>query len=89
MKIKNGFEITDVCGEHVLMGMGEDNIDFSKVITFNETSYFIWQKMEEGVDSVETLVEALTAEYDVDAATAQKDVQALIDKLVKLGVVEA
>lgn len=89
MKIKKGFEITEVCGEHVLMGMGEENIDFSKIISFNETSLFVWRKMEQGVDTVDAIVEAMTAEYEVAADVARPDVQALIDKLVQLGVVES
>ena len=35
MKIKNGFELRNVCGENVIIAHGVENIDFTKVITTN------------------------------------------------------
>ena len=32
MKINEGFEVRSVCGEHMMVAMGEKNIDFSHVI---------------------------------------------------------
>lgn len=88
MKIKPGFEVHTVCGQDLIMGMGEQNIDFSKVITLNETSRFIWDKLKDGVDSVDSLVGALTSEYEVDEQTARNDIEALIAQFVELGVME-
>lgn len=89
MKIKPGFEVQTVCGEHILMAMGEENIDFSKVIALNETSCFIWEKMKSGIVNVDELVAAVTNEYDIDNATAKADIEALINQFVELGVMEA
>ena len=32
MRIKDGFELREICGEHVILSHGMDNIDFSKII---------------------------------------------------------
>lgn len=88
MKIKPGFETHNVCGEIMVMALGEENIDFSHVITLNETSYFIWQKLESGVDTVEELVKCITDEYDIDATTAERDLLHLLAKLQEYGVLE-
>lgn len=88
MKIKPGFEIQKVCGENILIGMGEENIDFSKVISFNETSLFIWEKMEEGASSIDAIVSSLTEEYEVDVELAKKDVTEFVNQLIELGVLE-
>ena len=42
MKIKNGFELREVCGENVIIAHGVDNIDFTKVISLNESAAFLW-----------------------------------------------
>ena len=38
MRIKEGFELREICGEHVILSHGMDNIDFSKIISLNETT---------------------------------------------------
>ena len=38
MKIKEGFEIQNVCGEHIIVPAGVDNVDYSKIISLNETA---------------------------------------------------
>lgn len=88
MKIKPGFQIHSVCGENIVMALGEENVDFSHIIALNESSLFIWNKMNEGVDNIDDLTKCITDEYDIDDATARKDVEALIQQLVKYGVVE-
>lgn len=88
MKIKPGFQVHSVCGENIIMALGEENVDFSHIIALNESSLLIWNKMNEGVDNIDDLTKCITDEYDVDDDTARKDVEALVSKLVKYGVVE-
>lgn len=88
IKVKPGFEVQEVCDQHVLMAMGEQNIDFTKIISLNETSLFIWNKLSEGVNTIEGLANAITTEYDIDLETAKHDIETVIDKLHELGVVK-
>lgn len=45
MRIKDGFELREICGEHVILSHGMDNIDFSKIISLNETcGKRLWEK---------------------------------------------
>lgn len=88
MKIKPGFQVHSVCGENIIMALGEENVDFSHIIALNESSLLIWNKMNEGVDNIDGLVKCVTDEYEIDDATARKDVEALLQQLVKYGVVE-
>lgn len=44
MRIKDGFELREICGEHVILSHGMDNIDFSKIISLNETAAFLWKE---------------------------------------------
>ena len=88
MKIKPGFELRDVCGEHIIVAFGEENIDFSKVISLNETAAMMWRQAEKGDFSAQTLADALCDEYQVDAYTALRDVTQTIDEWQKIGLVE-
>lgn len=44
MKTKIGFNLRQVCGENIIVAEGEENIDFSNIISMNESSAFLWKK---------------------------------------------
>ena len=48
MKKKTGFQVRDIAGEKVLVAYGLENIDFSKMVSLNETACFIWELIEPG-----------------------------------------
>ncbi|WP_270776818.1 PqqD family protein [Segatella buccae] len=89
MKAKKGFNIRKVCGENIIVAEGEENIDFSNIISMNESSAFLWNNIN-GKDSftVDELVDNLLGEYEVDEATARRDVEALVDNWRQAGIIE-
>ncbi|MBR4572242.1 MAG: PqqD family protein [Prevotella sp.] len=87
MQVRSGFKLNTVCGETFLVPMGETNIDFSKLIVLNESSQLLWKRMAEGEFTTEDLVQVLLDEYEVDEATARKDVEKLIEQFKKEGVI--
>lgn len=89
MKIKPGFELRDLCGEQIIVAEGEENVDFSSIISMNETSAYLWRHMSGKDFSTADMVAALRAEYDVDAATAQADCTRLAQQWVDAGIVSA
>ncbi len=42
MKAKPGFNLRVVCGENIIVAEGEENIDFSNIISMKERSAFLW-----------------------------------------------
>lgn len=88
MKIKNGFELRDVCGEHIIIAHGVENIDFTKVITLNESAAFIWNQVEGKTFTEDEVVRMLLDEYDVEEAQARADVKQLLASWEKAGMVE-
>lgn len=80
MKIKNGFILRSVAGNNIIIGTGDEAIDFNGMITINETGVFLWRLLENGI-SREELIEKLLAEYEVDRETAEKDIDEFIEKL--------
>lgn len=53
----------------------------------NETGRFLWDKLEKDTDE-NALVSALLEEYEVDGATAEKDVKAFLEVLRKNNILE-
>lgn len=87
MQVKSGFKLNEVCGQTFLVPMGESNIDFSKLIALNESSMLLWKRMSEGEFTTDDLVKTLLDEYEVDEATARKDVEAIVEQFKSEGVV--
>lgn len=88
MKTKKGFNLRQVCGENVIVAEGVENIDFSSIISMNESSAYLWNSIQGKEFDKNNLVELLTQEYDVDADTAAKDVDALVAQWMKAGIIE-
>lgn len=87
MKINQGFELREMCGEHIIIGTGVENIDFSKVISLNESAVLLWREVEGKEFTAETLAALLVEHYDVDEATALADAKKLIEQWSRVGVV--
>ena len=88
MKAKKGFNLRTVCGENIIVAEGEENIDFSNIISMNESSAYLWKNIQGKDFTHEDLVKLLTDEYEVDEATALKDVKALTDLWNQAGIIE-
>lgn len=88
MRIKKGFELRDVCGEHIIVAYGKENIDFNKVISLNESANYLWKNIVGKDFDAEMLASLLQQEYEVDAETAKRDAQALLDEWTKVGLTE-
>lgn len=89
MKAKPGFNLRVVCGENIIVAEGEENIDFSNIISMNESSAYLYQNIQGKEFTHEDLVGLLTQEYEVDEATALKDVKALTELWLQAGIIEA
>ena len=87
MKINKGFELREMCGEHIIIGTGVENIDFSKVISLNESAAWLWREVEGKEFTPETLAALLQQQYEVDEATALADATALANQWVSVGIV--
>ena len=88
MKTKKGFRLRTVCGENIIVAEGIENIDFSKIISMNESSAYLWSKVQDQSFTIEQLVALLREEYEVDEATATADVKALVTKWQEAGIIE-
>lgn len=89
MKTKKGFHLRNVCGEFVIVAEGIENIDFSKIISMNESAAYLWQKVEESESfTVADLVNYLLEEYEVDTATAEADAANVVKQWLDAEIIE-
>lgn len=88
MKIKDGFELKDICGENIIISHGKENINFTKIITLNESAALIWNKVIGKDFSIEDMVQTIIDEYEIDEATAKKDCENIASEWKKVGFIE-
>ncbi len=89
MKKKKGFNLRNVCGENIIVAEGIENIDFSKIISMNETAAYLWNAVGDKDFNNEELVGLLIKEYEVDEETARKDIATMAQQWLQAGIVEA
>ncbi|MDO4548013.1 MAG: PqqD family peptide modification chaperone [Clostridia bacterium] len=87
MKIKDGFVLRDVVGEQIVMPAGENISRFDGALLLNEVSAYIWERLQAPI-SREDLLEMVLSEFDVERAVAERDLDAMLDKLRALNVLE-
>ena len=88
MKAKTGFNLRTVCGENIIVAEGKENIDFSNIISMNESSAYLWKQVQ-GMESFtnEDLARLLTEEYEVALDTAMTDAIQLSQQWLQAGII--
>jgi len=87
MRIKEGFELRNICGENIVVAHGLKNIDFTKLITLNESAALAWNAVKDKDFELQDIVRALLDEYEVDEATATADAETLVAQWKEAGLV--
>ena len=87
MKSKERFVLKTIGDNHIVVPLGAQAVDFRCMITLNATGAFLWEKLSEE-QTAQTLTKALLDEYDVDEATAQRDVDAFLKNLRENALLE-
>ncbi len=88
MKIKSGFELKEICGEYLIIAHGVENIDFTKVISLNESAADIWNSVADKHFNETDMAKAFMEQYDVDEETALRDSSKLLKQWIEAGLVE-
>ncbi|WP_160676067.1 PqqD family protein [Clostridium sp. C8-1-8] len=85
MKIKEGFMLREIVDTWVVVPLGERVVEFNGIMTLSESGALLWKEIEKGKD-IESLVAAITSEYEIDEATALKDTLEFISKVKRHGL---
>ena len=88
MRIKEGFVLRRICGQHVVSGEGTANVNFSKLVSLNDSAAYLYKAVEGKEFTAESLADLLLKEYEVDRETALKDAETLCAQWKEIGIVE-
>ena len=80
MKLKKEFQLAPMGEEYVLVPTGTAAEQFHGVVRLNQTAGFIVRCLERDTTS-EAIVAALLDHYEVERATAEPNVAAILEKL--------
>ncbi len=80
--------LRSLAGCFIVTGDGRSPVDFSKVISLNETAAYLWNEVKDKEFTVDDLAALLTTRYEVDEATAKADAQKLTDTWREAGLLE-
>jgi hypothetical protein len=88
MKIKNGFVLREMCGEHIVAAEGLEHINFNKLISLNSTAAFLWEALVGKEFTDEQMAQLLVDEYGIDMELALTDSKRLMQSWIEAGVAE-
>lgn len=87
MKIKENYVMREVAGQAIVIAIGEESGRFKGMINLNRTGRDVWACLKNGMDLNETVKE-IVDKYEVDSNIVARDVEKMVDKLYKVGVLE-
>lgn len=88
MKIKEGFTLRTICGEHIVIGEGLAQVNFNKMLSLNGSAAYLWEQLKGKEFTEEDAVQLLTDKYDVTPERALEDVKKLLEEWKNQGVME-
>ena len=77
-----------ICGQNVISGEGLEQVNFSKLVTLNESAAYLWKEVEDKEFTPEMLAGLMTDRYEVTAERALADAEALCKQWAEMGLVE-
>lgn len=87
MKASKDFILREIAGEYILVPAGAASTRLNGLITLNELGWFIFKTLETE-QTLDSLTDAITAEYDVAREVARADALEFLQQLNKAGVLE-
>ena len=79
----------EVCGEFIIVPAGVENVDFSKIISLNESAADLWKSVAEMEEfSIDDMVKILMEQYEVDEQTAREDCAKIAERWKEMELTE-
>ena len=87
MKIKENYVMREVAGQAIVIAVGEESKKFKGMINLNRTGKDVWTGLEKRLNLAE-IVKKMADDYEVDENTAMQDIESMVNRLLKIGVLE-
>lgn len=87
MKLKQGFLLHDVDGEHMMVAAGEASRAFHGLVRNNDTADFIFRQLLEDTTE-QRIVDAMAQRYDAPRERIEADVRAVLQQAREAGFLD-
>ncbi len=87
MKTKSGFILRALGDNYIIVPVGPEAQRFNGIIKINETGKLIWEMLEKTATR-EELITAMTEQFEIDRATAERDVDVFVDKAARANLID-
>lgn len=88
MQLKENLTIRKIGDEYMMVSGSDQGLDYTRVISLNSTAAFLIGEVQQKQFTSEDWIELLLEEYEIDRERAEADVQKLIEKLDKEGLID-
>ena len=85
MKLSNDYMLRKICGETLIMPVGEKTKEYNGIFTLSETGAFLLSAFIDGADA-DAAAKKLTEEFEIDENNARRDVDEFLEQLIGFGV---
>ena len=87
MKVKDNFILRRIAGESLLIPVGEAALSVKGLIALSESGCLLYERLQRDC-SRQDLIDLLTDAYEVTEQTAGEDVDAFLEKMRMLDMLE-
>ncbi len=88
MRLTGEFILREVAGEILAVPVGESALQLNGMIILNPVSELIWRQLEEE-NTYEQILTGITERFDVSEEEAKTDLDAFLEKLKELKLVDS
>lgn len=89
MKIKTGFTLRTVMGQHIVLAEGNATDSYGKIINFNASAAMLWNELKGKEFTTDDAASLLITEYGLDPAQAQADAAHFVASLTRSKLLDA
>lgn len=86
MRIKEGFVLRTMLGEHVVVGEGLAQVNFNRLLSLNSTAAYLWESVVGKDFTPEDLAKLIVDKYDVSEEQALEDSRNIANIWIEQGV---
>ncbi len=88
MKLKENLTIRKIGDDYMMVSHSGTELDYTRVIGLNQSAAFLVQQVQQNEFTKAEWVNMLIDKYQVEREVAERDVQALVDKLKKENLID-
>lgn len=88
MKLKDNLTIHKIGDEYMIVSESGSGLDYTRVISLNKSAAYLVQEVLQKEFTQDQWVDLLILKYSVDEEKAKLDVQVLVNKLTKEGLLD-